>query len=417
MGTSPAMIQLPNELLDEIVCNLSKADLKQARLACKCLAELATPLLFDTVVLAPKVKYLKYALLICQNFAPAIKTIIVSFEDFGHCAGVELDLGNHSRYCLEARKILETGEIGLFLRHLLDIARNVTRIVLTDWLPRKGFLTLDKRRAREAEENGFSMKTSRDRMGYFHDVLRDMGIAKSKVKELTIYLALPHRALSLSFEYQRYAEHVLQYLTKLTLTFRGREYESGTMGPDSHHFLARAVNLEALAINFNEYTMSVPTGIDDGKHQWFDKVLRGFPNPGLKTIVLRSCVVGAQELLDFLKRFKALENLVIEDCMLVPDMWRAFLDDIRTTFALKTIWINNIDRRIDRESEYIWQDVCNQIEPFFFNNGPNPFSDDMQKDYDAYWNILREWQKSPERKLAFPKRRGCTFDEHVRRIF
>lgn len=44
---------LPNELLQVIVRNLEKVDLKNVRLACKTLASMAEPILFRELVLVP----------------------------------------------------------------------------------------------------------------------------------------------------------------------------------------------------------------------------------------------------------------------------------------------------------------------------------------------------------------------------
>ena len=424
------------------------------RFVSKLVAELITPLLFDEVTLAPTLRHLEFGKLICQNFAPSIKTIIISpatsfanaepfvWEDFMDIANV-LNVEDsqrftqsiirdsyikYRRYREAAHEILTEGEFDLLLCHMLGTAPNVKTFILTNKLPT--IRLRDSEQITSEDEVIFSdvfheetrRETIFDLRGPFQKMLLVMATADCKIKELIMDVMFPPEAFSLSPRQQSHAERIVPFLTKLKLEFCVGDNGMTFMKARPCSFLAGAVNLKALSIDMGDHNKHSflpaisPVVLDE--RQKFEAILNGCSYRNLETFIVSSFHVKAHELLRFLECSTRLKHLVIEGCYLFTGYWYTLIDCIRKTpLSLETILVNGIEGGLlEPENHPVkWRDYDDQVESYMFKNGPNPFAIASLKIYYSRWKLDNEdTQKMLIDKFSRHKARS---DEQTRRLF
>lgn len=342
-------MQLPNELLSNIISTLSEEDLKVIRLTSKHMAGLVTPLLFNQITLAANDRDLENARMIHQNFASLIRTIVVSPVNFYLHAElikrkeykrmvksyfsrrrmdcptqdiIEESYKTYLRLVEEASEIIREGEIYLLLHHILATAHNVRQIVFGVTGLRGRVFTSDQIPLPKGTEDaifGWGLEEDLVYRGKvpFQKLLLTISATKCKIQELIVTsdVWLPASTLSLTSRQQRHADYILPFLNRLDLNFCPDEGDAPLVNAKTCRFLAGAINLEALSIALGDFPNRDKK--DTIGHRKFEIILSGCSYPKLKTFSLSSLRVGANELWRFLKRLKTLKHLAIEGCHLL----------------------------------------------------------------------------------------------------
>ena len=145
--SKPAM-EVPPEVLGQILAHLEKKDLKEVRLVCKKLERSAVSLLFDEVYLSTNPAEIEIAQHTVRNFGKSIKTVFFSAVEYGEMKWGEFKNAMrpprgevdyvrlaYTNYCRLRQEQQEMFRSGTYFGHLCYVLRTVPslqRLEMTD---------------------------------------------------------------------------------------------------------------------------------------------------------------------------------------------------------------------------------------------------------------------------------------------
>ena len=390
-------IPVPPELEILICQNLTKAELKSARLVCKSFDRAAVPFLFDEVFVAASYSDLEIADLTTSRFGLYIKTITLSIVDYRLLSKEEFityaerrsgriferldahiehafDLYNKAR--TEDLEIKDSGELLAKLCLTLSRSPNTRKLLMTDY----GNSHLCGRRHPMQPHNPWKKDvwcpfkdckySESDHIHFLHYpgppcstrpeplqlAMLATSMAKSTITELAIYYrrrALNENSFVMTARESACLKSQFQSLKKLQLRFGMFPGEGPYRGSAVAKALSVAVNLESLHIvGDSPITSSVPNA-----PTMMSTLLRGCHFPKLESLVLRSVNSRAKELLGFLKKSPSLIRLTLDNFYLESGLWERVIDEICSAFHLRSVMLHELQGRfVERDTYELYRD-------------------------------------------------------------
>ena len=418
-------MDLPLELLRQVLQYLPKKHLKQLRLACRTLAQSVAPYLFDSIFLSASVADLEDATLVLKQFSHCLKTVFISpmypgvISKTTYCSDVldstqytglvtiqdqdhwqeHLNLGFNSylRHRQEALDILSTGQISGLLRQAIITAPTISKIVLT-YSPRPRVITdamlLDFCPIAACKLPRVSHKKFRvlsrlpaqglgdGKKSVIHSIFVALSIPICNVTEVRADLLardehyITPSAFNLSPRQMGQASEFLANLTKLKLSLT---LTSGLDGAAIRKkkvakTLSRAINLRCLLVEIGVLMMDY---IVEDVITAFEAILEDCAFPKLRAFILAYGDARQDQLVSFLQRNRAIEVLVIQRVELKSGLWEAVIESARQILPINTVQMNMLLGGFEESSmnySFKWMELYGDVNNFFFNNGPNPFS-------------------------------------------
>jgi len=416
-------MDLPPELLQEVLRYLLKNDLEQMRLVCKALSELGAPHLFHSIFLSANVADLEDARLSLTHFKHYIRTVIISpmyLETLSESAyrseavaGFQLakatrngnrwqehlDLGFEA-YCRqrqEAFAILSTGEISKLFCEAAGGSSNIHKVVFTN-APRQK--KLNKTSVQEycpiaackipceTHEN-FRMIPRLQATGFGDgkrslacSVIEAFSTTTPSVKELTAeFIDDDHHFLTPSaFEMTpRQTSRTSAFVANLTklrlcLTVNSLADEHAILNRTVAKVLSNACNMRCLFIEIG-FPMGLYT--DQTGTTAFQATLNGCSFPKLRAFILAFGSARQDELVSLFEKSPLIEVLVFDGMTLQSGFWKEVVESARQHLPIKTIQMNQLFRGFEEpwaRENLEWMDYFHDVGNFIFHDGPNPFS-------------------------------------------
>ena len=426
-------MRLPPELQSLVCQELTKPELKVARLVCKSFDQAAIPFLYDEIFVAARYRDLEIADLVTSRFGTHVKTITLSFVEYddismgayynrterstrtfprtnGHLAHA---FGVYSRKQEETLELIHSPEFMAKLCVILRRSPNTRRMILTDcgnhcdgldlyyaselhphdpWskdelCPFKGCQLSDSDHLR------FHVRPSPPYNmipNPFHLAMLAIATAKSTITELAVihdspescqteYSFLTKAAFMMTIELSYCLTLQFQHLSKLRIRLSEEEEgeEEEAQAHDSHtsspiaKALSSAVNLESLFIEGDVSDFNPRRG----RLTTMSCFLGGCQFPKLSSLILRSMDSKEVELLEFLQASPDLKHFTLIDFTLVIGSWETTAQTIRTALRLKSILFHQL---YDGLPDLVIQTYCSNdhhlVEDFFLHNGKSPFT-------------------------------------------
>lgn len=409
-------MDLPTELLYEVIRYLPRKDLKQLRLVCSALVEPVASLLFDTVCICATHEDLEDARQILKHFGCHIRTVIFSpltFESLNKssygravsevCEGLKirdcgfkkhLDLGfkTYRRLRQEALDILSTGEISTLLHSVLSNAPKVRKIALLNRTRYKAltnatlldYCPLPSCKIPYAVHRNFQIFPRIPAVGLGdgnRTMMRSVITALSRTSSITEmitdfgdddYHYLTTSNFDTSGRHMNQAFGFLENLTKLNLSVTTASQADLNALHDMSvaKALTKAVNLRQLCIDVGS---PMADFLDTSLTTAFNAILYGCTFPKLRSFGLAFGDARQDELVSFLKTHQNIEILVLDCITLKAGFWMEVIDTVRQHLPVKIVQMNQLYGGFEAE-KIEWMDCFSDIANFMFNDGPNPFS-------------------------------------------
>ena len=416
-------MDLPLELLRQVLQYLPKKHLKQLRLACSILAQSVAPYLFDSIFLSASVADLEDATLVLKQFSHCLKTVFISpmypgeISKTTYCSDVlgstqytglvaiqdhwqeHLNLGfkSYLRHRQEALDILSTGQISRLLRQAINTAPTISKIVLT-YYPRPRVITdamlsdfcpIAACKLPRVSHKKFRVVSRLPAEGLgdgkksvIHSIFVALSTPICNVTEVRADLLardehyLTPSAFNLSPRQMGQASEFLANLTKLklSLTLASRLDGAAIRNKTVAKTLSRAVNLRCLLVEIGVPMMDF---IVEDVITAFEAVLEDCAFPRLRAFILAYGDARQDQLVSFFQRNRAIEILVIQTVELKSGLWEAVIESARQILPINTVQMNMLLGGFEESSlnhGFKWMELYGDVNNFFFNNGPNPFS-------------------------------------------
>ena len=437
---------LPPELGKIIFQNLTKSEVKVARLVCKSFDQVAIPFLFDEVFLAARYTDLEVADHVASRFGAYIRTITLSSVEYKPLSIEEFRvktafgtqnlerINGHVEhafevYCRARRENLEIYQSDEFMARLcmvLNKAPNSRKIILTDcgnhdlyntptvFLPHEpleeddlcpfkvcSLSVSDHLRFHVRPNSPYQMTPNP-----FHLATLAISVTRSTITELEMI----HHGLDDGSEQSFLVEDsfnmtarlsycstvLLQQLTRLRMRLfvdneREEQDQESCMGYPIAKALSSAVSLESLFIE-GDYAYFVP---DYDIGTMMSTFLEGCRFPKLRSLVLMNINSTEDELLDFLQTSPCLKHLTLEFFNLVEGSWEVVARRIRSALQLKSVMLDVLTGCFSSLANKEYHSNNNRlVENFFLHNGENPFTVKavdlwLETDYDTKRDIRK----------------------------
>ncbi|KAL8829957.1 MAG: hypothetical protein Q9191_001712 [Dirinaria sp. TL-2023a] len=403
-------MELPYELLRQVVQHLSRRDLKQLRSTCRQLAEQIVPFLFDSVFLSTDPYDLEQAERAIISYRQQIRSVLVSVVAYNELTRLDyykkvrlqrkkgsFHLPPHSRfdqhmqhnykrYCTLQNKSAQPGctsKLEELLRMVINTAPQISTITIT---PRSRFNELEL-------ANCCRWKTC-PLPPEAHAMFRIMPLhsyKKIKFLDLSPLLliigssgATGLRAMVMdSFPFFQISNGTfgrlegrisqvsafLANLAKLRLTLDYRHIEQTRLARPGAvaRFLSQARNLECLYLeNFSHRSDIYPTEPNRLRDLGVCQL------PKLRVLILRQGEMSGDEILRSLKTLPRLKHLVLEYCALEGYLWKVLIEKIKMQHHLESLRLCFIRGYALLEWPYV--DYCGEVKRYLVGDGPNPFS-------------------------------------------
>ncbi|CAD6590200.1 MAG: hypothetical protein ASARMPRED_004667 [Alectoria sarmentosa] len=409
-------MRLPPELQILVCQNMTKTELKNARLICKSLNQAAVPMLFDEVFIAATYSDLEIADLVASRFGSYIKTITLSFvqyPDYSKDRFIELGSKAREKITLERvdghlayafknyRKVrkehLEVTESCEFLTQLCQVLRRLIRcrkIVITDrgngcsghkWAvhrhdpwKKEDLCPYQNCPLSESDHVSFFIRPdppfSEDQAQEWYTAILALSIAAPRFTELVVGGEghngfLPMSAFNMMARQSSHVVTCFKILTKLKLSL-SPDHDTRDIVAKA---LSAAINLECLFIEGDgEILYDVP-----GPMSMVSAILGGCRFAKLRSLILANMTSNENELLEFLRNSPLLEHLTIYQFLLERGFWHEVAVSIRATLRLKTVMFDALYggfAEIDQGNDYSHKYLL--VEDFFLRNGNNPFTEE-----------------------------------------
>ena len=388
--------------LQALICqNMTKAELKCARLVCKSFDRAAVPLLFDEVFVTADYSVLDTADLVASRFGLYIRTINLSIVDYNVFSN-EAFVTNIERRMGSTLERLTLGEFYAHVEHAFDLynkARTedleitnsgelLARLCLTlSKLPKiRKFIATDYdsgslcvlgdllhpdfpwKRDILCPFNDCKLSVS-DHIGFLHHsdplystrreplhlAMLAISVAKPTITELAIVY---HRENAIKYEdsffitARQSARLRSQFpsLKRLRLELGKSPGENRYDGSTIAKALSFAVNLESLSID-GDFPFST-TRREFAAPTIMSSLLGGCQFPKLKSLGLRFVNSRNDELLDFLENSPGLIHLKLDNFYLESGLWGRVLEEICSTFPLESIRLHKVRAWVSERKEY-----------------------------------------------------------------
>ena len=415
---------LPLELRNLVFQDLTKSELKVARLVCKSFDQAAIPFLFDEVFVAARYSDLKIADLVASHFGGYLKTITLSFVGYKPLSLREyrrqaqpkkaLQYFNahlhyaYEMYCKVGTDILEINESGELLAKvslILNKSPNIRKMMITNCGNDDMYYTFRPHNHDPWKENELCpFKTCKlsvsDHLSFYlrpispyqaapnplHVAMLAMSAAKTTITELAMLHQsqersphesfLTRNAFEMTTQQSYHLTLQLQSLTKLRMRLSDRRggivISKPRAGRPIAEALSSAVNLQSLFIEGVRSELAF--GHDTTTTM--SSFLGGCEFPRLRSLILASMSLTEYELDDFLKTSPCLKYLTLQFCALTVGSWETLAIRLRSALRLKSVMFDSLTGGFSGLQEGSYYDMnYHMVENFFLHNGKkNPFT-------------------------------------------
>lgn len=406
-------MDIPSELQTLVCRNLTKAQLKVARLVCKSFDQLAVPLLFEEVFIASSYSDLERADRIASRFRSFVRTITVSFVHFPSCLRGGYDrlwsrrwgtkilnrVDGHLEYAYEItcrfqreqEEIRESGEILAQMCHILGKTTRCRRIVLTcrgsPWKKEVLCPYPTCPLSKFEHQTFFGVQRdppdSEDRGRYWFLTILALSVTRSRVTEIVVDGprlgdGLPMSAFDTTVRRFTDVANCFKTLTKLSLSLSFSHHTGNSVASA----LSSATNLKSLFIE-GDYEMFYDVL---GPVSVFSAILGGCRFTNLRSLLMAKLSSGNIELLEFLRHSPLLNRLTICEFALKEGLWQEVALSLRAIFQLKRVKFDALIGGISDSYQLGFGESYSidpqMVEDFFLRNGDNPFTEETVK----LWN-------------------------------
>ena len=392
---------VPPELQTLICQNMTKTELKCARLVCRSFDRAAVPFLFDEVFVAANYSILDTADLVASRFGLYIRTIHLSiidynffskktfvtnverrmgrtlerltFEKFYAHVDHAFDLYNKAR--TEDLEITDSGELLARLCLTLSKLPKIRKFIASNYdsgvlcglgdllhpnfpWKREILCPFKDCNLSASDHIGFlhhSDPPNSIRREPLHPAMLAISLAKPTITELAI---LYHREDAIKYEDSLFLtarqsarlESQFQSLKRLRLGLGKSPGENSYYGSTIAKALSVAVNLESFSID-GDFPFST-TSREFRASTMMSSLLRRCQFPKLKSLKLRFVNSRDDEFLDFLENSPGLIHLKLDNFYLESGLWERVLEVICSTFPLESIRLQKVRAWISDKKEY-----------------------------------------------------------------
>ena len=433
-------MDLPLEIVNNVLQRLSKKDLKELRLVRVSLVSKVSPFLFDTVFISMDPQDLMNAQLALGMFSSSIKTIILSPVEYEPLTKGQyrdrVEVVKGATRCPRRSRFNEHMKSGY--REYCDVQERASQPDCQERMlslfetalrsaPRLRKVIITHRR-RNTDLTGPELaKSCRDsqcgmpaemhamfRLSPFHSHERlrspdlgavlQMALAASgpKMTELVMepdVARCQFKATIDSFvhlgQYMPYLGTSISKLTKIRLDIDALFHDPDVfrMGVIAKQLFC-AVNLQHLFLEVLDGYWQFP----DPARSMFHSLLNNCRFPKLETLVLSSCQMEGDELLVFLGASPGLRDLVLYNCELRGYTWRDLIERIKVDTRLDVLIMDLLHLGgIGIEGQYpphrllCYCDCAGDVENYYFRDGPNPFDANTLEKYVKKWSPNKRW--------------------------
>ena len=425
---------LPLELRNLIFQDLTKAELKVARLICKSFDQAAIPLLFDAVFVAARHSDLEVADLIASRFGAYLKTITLSVVGYKYLSvkdfrrqvqpnrvlerfnappkkalerfNAHLDYA-YEMYCKTRTDIFainESGELLAKVSIILSKSPNIRKMVLTNCGNDDMYYTFRPHNDDSCKEDELCpFKTCNlsvsDHLSFYlrpisayqaaanplHVAMTAMSAAKTTITELAVLHQSQERSPQESFltkdafevttrQFHQFSLQ-LQHLTKLRMRLSDRRrvvFQGTRASRPIAEVLSSAVNLHSLFIE------GVRSELEFGHDTptTMSSFLGGCEFPKLRSLILASMSLKERELDDFVKTSPLLKYFKLQFCALNIGSWEKVAIGLRSAIRLKSVMFDKLTGGFSgRKEGHYYNMNFHMVEDFFLHHGEkNPFT-------------------------------------------
>ena len=433
-------MNLPLEVLNIVLRSLPKKDLKQLRLVCVSLVDKVAPFLFDSMFISLDPLDLEKAVLVLETFASMIKSVIISpiayeqltrqqyrdrvmFLKSGVRCPPRSRFNEHIQqgyreYCIVQERASQPDGLHRLLHLFGTILGNapcLKQVIITH--RRRNTNLSGQELAKYCRYKTCGMPAEKHDMfrvdpfqshdGFYSPNLGTLVyIALTASGPKMAELILDHQNGMYPFSAAIDTFHLLDgflprpftalsKLTKLKLHVnKSRDispvlFRTGIVAQQ----LSYAVNLQHLylgAIRCNDnWRFAFPS------KSMFYYLLNGCRFNKLQTFVLDGCEMQGDELLPFLKTSSDLEELVFCGLSLADYTWRDLIAEIKAYTRLRVLIMDCLtDGGLETGHHYdpilrpklpYYVDCANDVNEFYFGDGPNPFAADTLEKCIEKW--------------------------------
>ena len=448
-------LQLPIELVQDVLCRISRKDIKNVRLVSKTLAKAAAPFCFDSIFLSVDPLDLEKAKYVLNSFTSMIKTLIIpplryanlGEAIYGECVQALGRLGHSEATYKQIKKHIKQGykdysslqersshsraqqEMLTCLRVALETSPNLKEVVLTHRRRYTELTGLELAKFCSVEECDFPVET--------HALLRlsphqsHLGLDSPDVSDASSSIIMfgGSRTRELIMEpggtpfvrFQVRMESDFAALFPVTACRDVTNFMSSLtrlrFGLDTYwipnprrkrmmaSMLAHARELEYLFLDGLLGYLHDPAKPTESS---FHYMLHGCGFPKLRVFVLGNSAMDGDELLPLLNYWPLLKRLVIDDCLLRGHRWEYLIEGIKLNTRLDdlfmdALWEAEYGPQGDEKLLY-YADCAGDINDFVFHDRPNPFSVEDRKRYKDMWWSDRRYRESSMRVKEYYER-------------
>ena len=423
-------MRLPPELQSLVCRDLTKTELKVARLVCKSFDQAAVPFLFDEVFVAARYSDLEIADLVASRFGAYVKTVTLSCVEYenlsmgdyferiarststlprinGHLAHA---FGVYSKVQEENLEIMNSGKLIAKLCFILGKSPNTRKMILTDhgnhcdgyyrsrlnphdpWrkdelCPFQGceLSESDHMRLHVRPSPPYQMTQNP-----FHLAMLAISMANFTITDLAM-IHYSHRnyhtdccsfltkdSFMMTVEQFHHLSLQLQHLTKLRMRLDDEDEETQSQNSYASQPIAKAlssaINLESLFIEGNCCSEYVPR---EFALTTMSNFLGGCQFAKLRSLILKFMNSKDDELLEFLESSPALKHLTLVEFELESGSWEFVAQRIRSLLRLKSVMLDRLSCGFPDINLQDYEKCSNDqrlVEDFFLQNGKNPFT-------------------------------------------
>ncbi|KAK0509697.1 hypothetical protein JMJ35_008091 [Cladonia borealis] len=432
---SKPTMEVPPEVLGQILAHLEKKELKQVRLVCKQLERSAVPLLFDEVYLSANPAEIEIAQKTVQNFGKSIKTVYLSaveYEEmkwgkFKSAVGrydslehVRLAYTNYCKLCQEQEAMFRAGTYFGHLCYVLRTVPNAQRLVMTDFEAyySRSYKPWEKRRLRlwrvgdcpaHCSIQGCAcgslehLSLMVDPRSLLHGerastdpwslVMMGLAATGSQITELALAPLsrgyVPRGGFDNTLQQPFSLQEIFQRFRKLRLGFRVND---GLVEKHIAQTLSAATQLKSLCVilcwdayNFGKRRCGGPTV--------FQEILGECQFPQLRSLILDGFGSTEGELVGFLRGSSRLQHLTLTKHHLTEKgRWDSCADSIQVALpSLEHILIHDVTSGASDVGFHGMHDHFyshRELLGFFFQGKANPFTRAQTRDERTYITFI-----------------------------
>ena len=411
----PLLVDLPAELLNLILKGgkVTKKDLKALRLQCRRLESVASPLLFDEILISLYDADLDIARAVLPKFGSHIRTLVVLpvYETQYNSHGDNYDLERPDDFrkdqeklasyyrtlFAEQKKNLRSGTPERLIEEVFRLAHKIQAVIFEKSRGTRQRPLVKLTGLRHAYRWPASWALTMEELAR-KTHLRELRVGEhdeSLVASETLFLHTIHMAT----QPVNHFATILPQLEILQLKFEKEEgHEDGIADA-----LAQAVNLKTLSLATRKVKYNNITT--------FNMLFKGCKFPKLQTLMLYRVVCKEKEIEQLMRGSPLLNIVIFIGLILSSGRWDALAERMQPFLckARYIFWTRLFEGYISNGHGY--EDHSQETPRFFRNGEDNPFTKERPPDFGADgWNIDPSVRYAHERQ--FPVF-GCDLEEHV----